>query len=283
LIIRYCVDEKDENTTSRILDEIYNIIISTEKIQYTEFVAFWKSLDMSYSIFKKLPNSKDILAELLQKCCEKRQKLYDKLGYSNVIVQALYDSGISRKKGTSGIRRLISLIKEKFGEVPHVKDICILLNSSIAYFLPDKGDKVLFKEFCKKFDIQYKFGTDHQGKVPDMVFKINDHFFIIEAKHIKESGGAQNKQIRETIEFIKYSENLDNIHYLSFMDGIYFNNFIYVKESNETKVDKQRKDIEDALNKNKNNFFVNTAGILALFRDLAQQRNEGIKKKNKQI
>ena len=90
--------EKDEKSASKILDEIHGIIISRDKIQYTEFIAFWKALDMSYSVFKKLPNQKFILEGLLQKYRERRRKLYDRLGYSNVTVQALYDCGASRKK-----------------------------------------------------------------------------------------------------------------------------------------------------------------------------------------
>lgn len=82
LIISYCVMiEKAEKSASIILDEIYKIITSIGKIQYTEFIAFWKALDMSYSVFKKLPNQKFILEGLLKKYCEKRRKLYDKLGY----------------------------------------------------------------------------------------------------------------------------------------------------------------------------------------------------------
>lgn len=208
--------EKDKNSASKILDEIYEIIISMDKIQYTEFIAFWKVLDMSYSVFKKLPNQKYqkfILENLLQKYCEKRRKIYDKLGYSNVTVQALYDSGTSRKKGTSGIKKLVALIQKTLGNIPRVKTVNELMTFPIAYFLPDKGDKYLFKEFCKKFGVQYKFGKDHQGKKPDMILKVKNRFFVIEAKHIKESGGAQDRQIGETIEFIRYSEEKGNIHY----------------------------------------------------------------------
>lgn len=269
LIISYCViTEKDKSTSAKILDEIYNIIISIDKIQYTEFVAFWKALDISYSVFKKLPNQKIILNELLQKYCERRRKLYDKLGYSNVTVQALYDSGTSRKKGVSGNNKLTSLVPKIVSiDIPHVRNMRELIASSTAYFLPDKGDKALFREFCKNLKIEYVFGRDHQGKEPDIVFKINNRFFIIEAKHIKESGGAQDKQIVELIEFIKYSEDSDIIHYISFMDGVYFNNFILFKDINDTKLNRQRKAIEENLSKHKKNFFVNTAGLLSLFKD----------------
>lgn len=271
LIISYCVMiEKDEKSASKILDEIYEIIISIDKIQYTEFIAFWKTLDMSYSVFKKLPNQKFILERLLQKYCERRRKLYDKLGYSNVTVQALYDSGSSRKKGTSGIIKLIDLVKKTFGDIPYIRNLNTLMNVPVGYFLPDKGDKSLFKQFCNKFNIKYGFGKDHQGKEPDMVLKLNNQFFIIEAKHIKESGGAQDKQIVETIEFIRYSEEDDNIHYLSFMDSVYLNNFIWVKNSN-SKVGRQKRAMEKYLDENKNNFFVNTTGLITLLKDLSEE------------
>jgi hypothetical protein len=271
LIISYCVmKEMSENATSKILDEIYNIITSIDNIQYTEFVAFWKTLDISYSIFKKLPNEKHILKELLEKYCERRRKLYDQLGYSNVTVQALYDSGVSRKKGISGIEKLIDLVQKTFGNIVRIKDLVSLINIPVGYFLPDGGDEKLFNAFCNKFNLQYKFGKDHQGKLPDMVLKVNEHFFIIEAKHIKETGGAQDKQINEIIEFIRYTENLKNIHYLAFMDGIYFNNFIWAKLSN-TKINMQRRTIEKYLKENKNNFFVNTAGFKALLKDLLEE------------
>jgi hypothetical protein len=84
LIISYCVlSEKKVDAASEILNEIYDLIVSIDKIQYTEFVAFWKTLDISYSVFKKLLNKKVILKELLQKYCERRRKLYDKMGYCN--------------------------------------------------------------------------------------------------------------------------------------------------------------------------------------------------------
>jgi len=77
------------------------------------------------------------------------------------------------------------------------------MKSSTAYFFPDKEDKSLFRLFCEKIRIKYFLGKDHQGKEPNIVLKINNKFFIIVAKHIKESCGAQDKQIVVLIEFIK--------------------------------------------------------------------------------
>jgi len=275
LIIGYCVvRNKNKTAADAILDEIYDIVTSVDKIQYTEFIAFWKAIDMSHSIFMKFPTQdvrKFVLEGILKKYCERRRKLYDKLGYSDITVQALYDSGASRKKGSAGIKKLINLIQKIFGNPPHVNNFSSLINTRVGYFLPDKGDRKLFRKFCNEFKVEYKFGKDHQGKEPDMVFKADSHFFIIEAKHIKESGGAQDKQIVEIIEFIKYAENANNIHYLSFMDGVYFNNFILIKNNADIKISRQKKAIERYIDRNKNNFFVNTHGLITLLRDISKE------------
>ena len=271
LIISYCVIiDKSKKVAEKILDEIYQIIISIDKIQYMEFIAFWKALDMSFSIFKNLPNQKIILAEILEKYCQRRKKLYDKLGYSNVTVQALYDSGASRKKGSSGIKKVLDLAYKilELKENQHLSTIADIKKYKLGYFLPDQGDKILFKDFCQKFKLKYQFGKVHHGKEPDIVLKRNKHFFIIEAKHIKEAGGAQNKQIVEAIEFIRYSEKSKFIHYLTFMDGVYFNNFIWASHQKNSKVNKQKEDIERYLRTNPSNFFLNTAGLKELFKDL---------------
>lgn len=267
LIISYCVVTEKNHAASRILDEIYDIVTSVDKIQYTEFVAFWKVLDLSYSVFNQLPNQKSILNEILKKYCEKRRKLYDRLGYTYTTVQALFDSGASRRKGSSGIGKLVNLLKNIIG-AEHVKTIEEFVSVSAGYFLPDTGDEMLFEEFCKKFGIEYAFGRKHQQKLPDLVFKADDHLFVVEGKHVKEPGGAQNKQVLELIEFVKHSERSSNIHYVSFMDGMYFNYFISTDSNSNNKTARQRKDIERALASNKNNYFVNTAGFIRLLKDL---------------
>jgi len=86
-------------------------------------------------------------------------------------------------------------------------------------------------------------------------------------EHIKESGGAQDKQIVEAIDFIKYSEKSEYIHYVSFLDGVYFNKFIFADSSTESKIRKQKEDIERYLKNNPQNFFVNTAGLKEIFKD----------------
>jgi len=137
----------------------------------------------------------------------------------------------------------------------------------LGYFLPDQN-KVLFDKFIANYNIEYRFSQTYQGKLPDVVLKVTDHFFIIEAKHINETGGAQDKQIAELISFINQREPSQNIHYVAFLDGLYFNYFI--GSAKGSKLFQQREAIENCLKRNHGNFFVNTAGFVNLLQDLSE-------------
>jgi len=271
LIISYCVViEKNENASSEILDEIYGIIISVDKIQYTEFLAFWKCLDMTYSIFEDLSNNKDVLKVILQKYCERRRKLYDRLGYSNTTVQALYDNGSSRKKGNAGIRKITDMCNTYFKNFNHSTTMDQFNKYKICYILPDKGDKKLFDQFLNEYNLDFEYGRGMQNKKPDFLLRYSDQFFIIEAKHLKEGGGEQNKSVGELIGFVRQAENINNIHYIGFMDGVYFNLFISPRESEQKEdvIKRQLTDIRNTIKENENNFIVNTKGFELLLGDL---------------
>jgi hypothetical protein len=269
LITTYCVLlEIDRQALGKVLDEIYMIALH-KNIQYTEFIAFWKTLDLSYSSFRQLPelDRKLMLHKILEEYCEKRRKLYDELGYSNIVMQALYDSGVSRKKGKAGTQKITNLILQKLKNSQIFRTIDELRNQILGYFLPDEN-KVLFNEFIAKYNIEYRFSQTYQGKLSDVVLKVRDHFFIIEAKHINETGGAQDKQIAELISFINQREPFQNIHYVAFLDGLYFNYFINPPQG--SKLSQQKEDIENCLKRNHSNFFVNTAGFVNLLQDLSE-------------
>ena len=256
-----------------ILQRIYKIITETNNIQYSEFIAFWKTRDISYSVFKKIENLNErmkILKSLLKEYCERRDNLYIKLGYSDTTIQVLYDSSVSRKKGILGSQKIAEII-ETIAKEKNINIIQLRENHDTipleqnCYFLVDQNKK-FFDSLIQSYDMRYDYGERHQGKIPDIVVKINSEILIIEAKHLKESGGAQDKQVRELIEFISQSENNRNIHYVSFMDGIYFNNFINPQPN--TSYARFKRDIEKALNTYKQNFFVNTAGLIQLILDI---------------
>jgi hypothetical protein len=183
------------------------------------------------------------------------------------VVQALYDSGVSRKKGKAGTQKITNLILQKFMSAQKFGTIDESRDQILGYFLPDEN-KILLYEFIENY-IEYRFRQISQGKLPDIVLKAKDHFFIIEAKHINETGGAQDKQIAELIAFINQREPSKNLHYVAFLDGLYFNYFINPPQ--ESKVYQQKESIENCLKRNQNNFFVNTAGFVNLLQDLSEE------------
>jgi hypothetical protein len=281
LLISYCTaEESKKGAGSKLfLDEINKVISSVKNIQYTEFIAYWKTLDMTKSVFKDLTDKKLILEQLLQKYCEKRVKLYNSLGYSDVTEQALYDNGSSRRKGSAAITKITDIYNAFFKDFNHPKTIAEFEDYKICYISPDKGDKKIFSEFIEKHGIKFAYGKKAQNKRPDFLLKCFDQFFIIEAKHLKEGGGTQNKSVLELIDFLRETEDLDSVHYVGFMDGVYFNLLISPpnskeKEEDKNKVMSQLTSIENILTQNKNNFVVNTGGLKSLFEDLAKEKQK---------
>lgn len=80
----------------------------------------------------------------------------------------------------------------------------------------------------------------------------------MEHKHMKESGGGQDKQMSEIINFISYSDS--GVHYIAFLDGVYFN-LLADEKIKFGKPYEQKNAIYNNLKKEKQNFFVNTYGF----------------------
>ena len=285
-----CTKEGKSSCTTETMNSIVKIIDMvlrrTKNVQHTEFVAYWKCLDLSYSVYKKLDDAQRMeqLRVALDRYCEKRIDLYERLGLTHVISQALYDATSSRTMGKSGVRKLEYLLeKASTKEVVEVKSLDDFLSTpEPCMFLP-RGES--FGKLMEKFDAKFSFGKAHQGKIPDLVVKIHDFVFVIEAKHIKEPGGAQDKQIGELIDFVSQTEHEScPVRYVAFLDGPYLNLLAEAKQvargqvarGNETQTEKneiksklneQLESIEDALNKHKRSYFVNTEGMLRLLMD----------------
>jgi hypothetical protein len=274
-----------------VLNEIDWLIKNVENIQHTEFVAYFKCLGISHSVYCREENTQQrliLLREILQRYCKNRKERYDQLGYTHVIQQALYDSVVSRKQGAAGIQKIRQIIEQvgresqveireaaTVGELTQVRKLesQLELESQLVLeygFYPISPKD--FEKLRKEFGITYEFGQENQSKIPDLVIKIKDRLLILEAKHINESGGAQDKQIGELIDFISQREDKP-ISYVAFLDGRYFNRLI--NPPPKGKVRKQRSDIEKALRKYPNNYFVNTSGLLKLLADILSEAAEG--------
>ncbi|MEM3449803.1 MAG: hypothetical protein QXP38_13210 [Nitrososphaerota archaeon] len=272
-LLKYSDDENSRKVRNNLVSKIYDFVNNIENIEYTEFVAFWKVLDLTYSVYMDIRRDidrKTILEKILEYYCERREKAYTKLGYSDVTIQALYDSSVSREKGTRGNRKLLKIIDEVSG----MKNIFIKNISTEFefdephwYFLIDKNSR-LFTRLKSRFDIKYEFAKGHHGKLPDLVLKIGKHVLIIEAKHLKEPGGAQSKQIVELINFIKQTEKASKVHYVAYLDGMYFN--LFTNPSTNPQIIRQREDIENVLRKFKQNYFVNSEGFKSLLNDIIE-------------
>ncbi len=108
--------------------------------------------------------------------------------------------------------------------------------------------------------------TKKQNKKLDLIIKTNGRIFLCEAKHLNTSGGGQDKQIAELIEIISLREHNKNISYIAFLDGSYSSILLSDKDGGD-KLITQRKEIKKYLLHNPNNFWANTAGFRALFKE----------------
>ncbi len=74
--------------------------------------------------------------------------------------------------------------------------------------------------------------------------------------------------MNEVISLISFKENNSKIHYIAFLDGIYFNLFANKKYLNKGKILNQLKSIRQNLRQNNQNYFVNTAGFKKMLGEL---------------
>ena len=138
-------------------------------------------------------------------------------------VQALLDNNSSRKKGKCGENKLIKILERKnFIEVFNWEDFaknefCVLKFSK----------KFNLKNVQEKLKIDIK--TKTQNKTLDLIIKLKNKIFILEAKHLNTSGGGQNKQISELIEVVNLQEKNNDISFVAFLDGKYSNTIFNTK------------------------------------------------------
>lgn len=81
---------------------------------------------------------------------------------------------------------------------------------------------------------------------------------------MKENGGGQDKQTSEITGFIFRNPEFERLHYVTFMDGIYFNQ---IDSTATAKTLQQYTDIVSALVKYKTNYFVNSFAFKKIIED----------------
>lgn len=233
----------------------------------SELACFISACDCNIENFKN--DNFNILKEIVDIFIEKRGVC--EFTYKEWL-QAILDTGASRKKGKAGEDKILSIAENYDYKIVDNFDNLLKNKKTIAK-LTTNGDFSI--ENIEKI-LNVKLDFNNQNKILDIIIKNNNKYFFIEAKHLKISGGEQDKQIAELIKIIKTNTNNKNIHFVAFLDGIYSNNLL--KEGDKiinkinianNKYGKQAKDIYDALLKNKNNLWVNTSGFVEILQNLS--------------
>ncbi|MBN4084428.1 hypothetical protein [Mycoplasma sp. CSL10166] len=248
----------------KIIDEIIDIIDNTKHINYSPFCVYFQTQGTSYNQFKKgkktIDEKREILKNILENYIHDRHNIYLSHGYSNQSMQVISDSNSSKRKGKTGIKIIEKFLSSFCDES---SDINNFDKNHETYLFPEKKQK-LFNEILEKNKIKFLFREEYINKYPDLLVKIGTKIIIIEHKLTSGSGGSQNSEIKEIIDFIKFNEENKNVHYVSCLDGDYF----YILDDLNKKENKyyiQNRAVINNLSKNKNNYFLNINLLKELF------------------
>jgi hypothetical protein len=181
-------------------------------------------------------------------------------------LQAVIDTGASRKKGGIGDKKLSDIaINMGFTKV---KDMDSLLrhDKAVAHFSKTKFNYQTIKD---RIGASIDSIKNKQEQLLDIILKNKNMYAFIEAKHLKELGGAQNHTVSEIIDVIKNKSNSDNFKFVSFCDGVYSNILMNPSNNTDNKIRTQYSDISRILKENVNSFWLNTVGFKEFVKDFA--------------
>ncbi len=284
LDLNYFIIEKNHDIKKYIenIKDIKEILITVKKLKENKedkniLDKYYKKLFDSFNDFSNCSelgcfvNACDTTRDLIRKDFLSFKQITDFFIQNRIIdnktpenwVQAIIDSNASRKKGKLGENKLIKLLlKYGYEQVKSWEDFD-RSKKCVASF---SKDVFSFDESKKRLGIRLK--THNQGKMLDLLIKIEGKLFVLEAKHLNIGGGEQNKEIDELIKILELKEQKEHVFYVSFLDGTYSNKLIVGEISKRAKkLGMQRKQIEDSLEKkDAKNYWVNTAGFIALFK-----------------
>ena len=259
----------DRATIKRVIKKILEIVKS-KNINYSEFVSFWPIVDISYSLFNKMTSDEQskIIKNIVEKYIELRHNLYLSYGYTPTTLQVGKDAKAHKENGSLGIYKVSKILNKAGYKKANAEKLKSFISQKGKFYIEsDKRGKNLFRHLLSFYKIKFLWSKKKEQKMPDFLIKNNENIFILEHKHIKEGGGGQDKQINEIISFIGFGERDPKIHYISFLDGVYFNLFTNKKYLNKGKILNQLKNIKKNLKRNKQNYFVNTAGFKKLLKE----------------
>lgn len=260
-----------DNNTKSFEEQVIKIweLLKNEASNLLEFTSFWPCMDVSFSLYKKKLKEEDQkkhLREAIILYIKKRHKVYMSHGYTPTTIQVRKDFEKHKSSGNLGLMKAEKLLEDN-RYTKYEKNG--FLNKKYVYCHADNAFGINILDVLKKdFGMKFIWEMDHQNKKPDFIIRGSiEKYFIVEMKHEKEVGGGQDKQVSELISLIKEREKSENISYVAFLDGMYFNNFITPQSP---KLKNQKNQILEYLNKNSSspNYFVNTYGFIKLISSL---------------
>jgi|GEM_PF-1335366 len=297
--LRNCITVLDTLTQNNLLKAkqekhyihtIIDILDNTVGINFSEFVSYWSVNDVSFSGYKNMPYGEKYLfvKDMISYYCADRDIIYKKYGYTDVSLQSRADSAGHKASGELGLRKVAQILNDLgFSMALSESDF---LKNPFVYLKSDKSGKKIATEIIKNLGIKFDWKIKHEGKNPDFLIKINKRIIILEHKHVKETGGGQDKQMSEMISLIESEELANkNVSYIAFLDGVLFNtifgnvsktaglterfiNTILEQEVGESnKILSQEKAIFKALKQNDSNYFVNTNGFIHIIKELMKE------------
>lgn len=240
--------------------------LKTEGMNLTAFCQYFNIHNVNYSVLSKFSEKEqtEIIKIITEHYIKERHGMYLSHGYSDIVMQVMSDNYSHKRKGSFGAEKIRKLLLEK--NIPEWNSGNIDEEPEKYFLLSDKTGKKQFKCLSEKYGITLAEKGRETEKYPDAFIRIDSDFYIVEHKNMKETGGGQDKQTLEITDFINKTPEFNGLHYITFMDGIYFNGI------NENAVGKQLaqyRDIISALKqKNRQNYFVNTYGFNLLIDDI---------------
>jgi len=252
---------KGKKDSLKIIDQLFEQLykLMPKYSNNSEFGCFINACDSS---LEEVLFDKNLLAKITYLYLEKRD-------LNDVVpiewIQALIDKRSATRKGNVGEKKLAGILETKgYKLVKNITEFKFI--KKVFAKCSGKGD---FSNKALKSHFGESIGKNTQDKKLDLIIKKDRDIFFLEAKHMKTSGGEQNKQILELIELLRNKPKRPNLHYVGFLDGIYFNKLFGAEKAANTeeynKITHQKKDIGRILSKIKKNYFINTAGYKKLF------------------
>jgi len=264
---------REQGNEAACRDQILQIanILNSENINKTEFVGFWSTQDMSHSLFRSLSadDKEELLQQLIERFLDQRYDLFDIHGYSHTTLQARKDAFSHKGYGELGGRKMSAILNGVGFQETEPPRMNAMPDGERLYFFASRRNKEEFLHVLDMRGYRFEWYRNYARRNPDYVLALGNKICVFEHKHVKEDGSGQNSQIKQLIDLISGVEEDANIHYVAYLDGIYFNTIFCREQENLTPRQRdQKRMVIDALETTPSNYFLNTAGVRAFLSDL---------------